>query len=288
MYSHYLINANLHSMKINRIHLAIAFGSMFLALHYMLNVELNNDLTAAQLFAGGRMEMLMLIATGLTLLGVGGYYLEGKIVEHIKEELRQINYQSEARNNIRHGYKEFVNYEAYQKIGYKEVALSSLTTAIIASERALEILAAMKEDDNNRSKQFLTALAAANLSYFYADLSRFGPDKIREESRKKALQTIEKVTHSAAIEFTRQCQEQNDCNWWDVVESRLYVRWHCSNECWANNDAWSEEKSRVASEVYKLTQDHNIPSVIRGQMREDWSKALKGYGPLSRGYHQDA
>jgi hypothetical protein len=240
-----------------------------------------------QIFAGGRMEMLMIISIILALIAVFGFFLLRAMEQAVKDSHKKQQHLLDARIQIRLGYIEFGNYEKYIKLEgdlHQAVALSTLLTCTSNTERALNLLAdaenIIKSDPSEPTPDHideLRALAAANLGYFYSELYQHGPDTLKSEYCTKAINAIEDRDNARAIHRALKGKVSNEsCAWWDIHESLCYTQFHCGSTRIDDDTSKENEKRRIAKEIKGLINNvAEVPQATRNRAETDWGKQIE-------------
>lgn len=202
--------------------------------------------------------LLAVLTVAIPSIGYGLYrLLRTKLGQEVVDEFRE----GEVRSLTSLG---TVNYRLYFDGGGNIAEkLAALTSAIAHTTHALNI-ALHRLSDKNDSKVRLAALASTNLAYFYVLLSDLEEDSnLQDKYRESASRALDKAgVYIDAVIRTK--ESKDDIEWYNVNESRLWVRYRTTPVIL--------KKDQILVEMNALIENLSIPASWREKMQTKWSE----------------
>jgi len=201
--------------------------------------------------------LFAILAIAISFLGVGLYnVLKRRLNRVILEDIRE----AEIRSLISLG---IINYNLFSDQNHeKPVRLSAINSAVAHTKHALNT-ARNNLTSNNKNKISLTALSATNLAYFYVELSGLEatPDAI-DATLAKAEEAIDCC--GVEIDAAIRVEEMKNASWYNIEESRLYVRYKATKEV--------AVRQKLLQRIDELVEDHRLPSSWRDDIKNSWDE----------------
>lgn len=225
-------------------------------------------------WGAGWNSLLALLAFLLSLIAVFGFQIYRTIKQKILDDIRDSILENEARSMIRIGLRDFEHYE--ENKDRPIIAQSSLSSAISHTRQGLASARDMSRTHGNDDiRQTLMALAGTNLAYFYTAMmlslrSTTDTDSkdIGDDYCKKAAQILLDV--KLEIEACCRRKEQVNCKWYEIVDSVIFVEYHCRDA----NCLEKTTETRLKNKIHDMMTNKDIPFEEREEIFNRWKDLM--------------
>jgi hypothetical protein len=205
--------------------------------------------------------LLAVLTAIISLLGFGVYkVLRNKLNSVILDDIRE----AEIRSLIGLG---LINYQLFTNDGQEPaVKHSAINSAIAHTEHSLT-MARNKLSNSNKNRLKLIAITAANLAYYYVELSDITEtSSIQDKQRTQASKCLD--ISGIEIDAVIRTGGADSFPWYSVDESRLYVRLRTRPE--------NLDKEPIFTNIKALLDNQAVPSKWREKIKTKW--ITLGYG----------